>query len=446
MKASPQALSLPRLARRFLGSSALVCACLGSLVSLRAQTSAGDGAVAGTVSNAKTGVNLEGAALSLASGTGAPLTTTTVRGGTFLFSHVPAGSYTLQVFYTGLDSSSTPVEVTAGQTATVPVALTSEIYKLQAFSVEGQREGNAAAITEQHNAPNIVNVLSTDAYGDVADGNIAIMIQNEPGVAVFQQSGDDTGISVGGVPVELTSVSIDGNRMASAIVGSTASMGDRSQFIDRIPADFIEKIEITMGNMPDQMADSLAGGVNLVTKSGFDVKDDIFTYRAGFTNNNYFQSMDHRFRPTGELSWLGAVGKDRQFALSLNASYSDTLNPSQDINTAHSNVTDARASGARELNDLNERLRDGVSGKLEYRFDNGSARVWLGGTLDYYAFTNASGSTGRPPPPTRTSPITPSSAWPRFRRAPHRRPPPAPRRASRPASIRMSRPSCSIPR
>ncbi len=365
----------------------LLVASLALFVTAHAQPAA-TGGISGVVSNAKTNVNLEGAIVSLSGPGGVVQTATTERGGTFSFFRVPAGHYTVQATYTGLDNQSKPVDVQAGVTTSVAMGLTSAIYTLNAFTVEGQREGNAAAITQQHNAANIVDVLSMDAYGDVADGNIAIMIQNEPGVAVFQQSGDDTGISVGGVPVELTSINIDGSRMASAIVGSTAGIGDRGQLIDRIPADFISKIEVTMGNMPDQMADSLAGSVNLVTKSGFDVSDPVFEYRVGLTNNNYFDSMKHKFRPTGEFSWLGTIDKRRKLALSLNASYSDTLNPSENINTSHSNVTDARASGARELLDLNDRLREGVNGKLEYKFADDTARVWLGGTIDYYTFTN----------------------------------------------------------
>ena len=371
-----------------LGRCGLLLACLSLLATTRAQTAAETGQISGVVSNSKTNVTLEGATVTLTLPGGATQTAMTERGGSFTFYRVPPGNYSLQVAYTGLDAQTKSVAVRGGATTSVAVGLTSEIYQLNAFTVEGQREGNAAAITQQHNAANIVDVLSMDAYGDVADGNIAIMIQNEPGVAVFQQSGDDSGISVGGVPVELTSININGSRMASAVVGSTAGIGDRGQLIDRVPADFISKIEVTMGNMPDQMADSLAGSVNLITKSGFDVQEPVFEYRAGLTNNNYFDSMKHKYRPTGAISWLGTLDKNRRLALSLNASYSDTLNPSEDLNTSHSSVIDARASGARELLDLNDRLREGVSGKIEYKLPDDTMRVWLGGTLDFYTFTN----------------------------------------------------------
>jgi TonB-dependent receptor len=375
--------------RQLLGRLFVVASVLGFLSAAKAQSGT-EGSVSGIVSNSKTGVALEGAEVDLTTSAGASAGTTfSERGGAFTITHVPAGQYTLHVSYTGLDPYSATVMVNAGQNSTMQVGLTSEIYKMEAFSVQGLREGNAAAITQQKNAPNIVDILSIDAYGDVADSNIANMLQNEPGVAVFQQAGgDDVGISVGGAPVELTTINVNGTRMASALVGSSGGMGDRSQFIDRVPSDFIQKIEITMGTTPDQMDDSLAGAVNLVTKSGLDVTENVFTYRMGVTHNDYIKALNHKFRPTGELSYLGAFGKDRQFGVSLGASYSAVLNPSQNINTSHSNVNDARASGARMLNDLDERRREGLQGQVDYKFQHDTAHVWLAGMLNFYVFKN----------------------------------------------------------
>src|SRR5699024_6424209 len=152
------------------------------------------------------------------------------RDGSFSLTRVPAGTQNLRVFYTGLDTRNISVAVKAGETVSVPVTLNSEVYQLEAFSVAGERQGSAAAITAQRNAPNLVSVVSTDAYGDVADGNIANFIQNVSGVAVLKQSGDLVGIGVRGAPPELNSVMLDGTRFASAIAGSTAGIGDRGQF------------------------------------------------------------------------------------------------------------------------------------------------------------------------------------------------------------------------
>ena len=241
----------------------LVAGC--GLAAAQAQ-SPGTGTVSGTVRNAGTGSYLEGVALRVA---GTDLIVTTQRDGRFLLPRVPVGRQQVRAFYTGLDAKETEVVVTAGQTTDVAITLSSEIYALEAFTVAGQREGNAAAITRQRYAENIKNVVSTDAYGNVADGNIGNFLQNLTGVAVNKEAGDVVGIGLRGAPPELNSVTLDGARTAGAVAGFSPQ-GDRAALIDQIPADFIKEIEITKGNTPDQAADSLGGTVNLVTKSAFD--------------------------------------------------------------------------------------------------------------------------------------------------------------------------------
>jgi TonB-dependent receptor len=374
--------------RAFLGCLS-AAAILGLATAASAQVGA-TGAVAGVASNAKTGETLEGATVTLAGGApgSAPFTTYTTRGGGFVFGRVPPGSYTVTISYAGLDDYSASVSVMPGRTSNVSAAMTTEVYKMQAFSVQGVREGNAAAIMQQKNAPNIVTMLSTEAYGDVAEGNLANMIQNVPGIAVVNQAGDYTGVTIGGVPPELSTINVNGVRMASALVGSSGGMGDRVQMFDRIPADFIQKIEITMGSMPDQMADSLAGSANLITKSGFDVAQNVFNYRLGVTRAGYFKEMRNRYRPTGGVTYIGALGKDRKLAFSISASYNGTLYPSQNISTSHSDVHDARASGARMLSDLNAKRRDGISGQVDYKFMHDTAHAWFQSSISFFSFIN----------------------------------------------------------
>ena len=102
-----------------------MCALIAPLP-LAAQAPA-EGSVMGSVSNSQTKAFLEGVVVSLE---GSAFTTTSQRGGSFNFSRVPAGRYTLKAFYTGLDSKDTPVIVTAGQTIEVSIGLTSDVYKL----------------------------------------------------------------------------------------------------------------------------------------------------------------------------------------------------------------------------------------------------------------------------------------------------------------------------
>ena len=122
------------------------------------------GIVTGSVRNSGTDAFLEGAEVSVI---GTSRTALTRRDGTFTLNDLQPGSYRLRVFYTGLDPKEIPVEVRGNQTATVAVDLKSDVYTLDALTVAGEREGTAAALTRQRTALNVVNVVSTDAYGDV---------------------------------------------------------------------------------------------------------------------------------------------------------------------------------------------------------------------------------------------------------------------------------------
>ena len=134
-----------------------------------------DGAISGRVRHARTGAYLEGAVVEV---TGTSEKVFTGRDGTFTLSRVAPGVKTVRVFYTGLGAKSEDVDVRPGATTQLNVALTeSEIYVLDTFRVSGEREGAAASITRQRNADNLMQIVSMDSYGNVADGNIATFMQ-----------------------------------------------------------------------------------------------------------------------------------------------------------------------------------------------------------------------------------------------------------------------------
>ncbi|MFM7749951.1 MAG: carboxypeptidase regulatory-like domain-containing protein, partial [Opitutaceae bacterium] len=135
------------------------CLWLPVIPALRAQAPAG--AVAGVVSNAGTGDLLEGVRVSLPA---LGLATLSDATGRYALTPVPAGTHEITASYTGLDAQRLAVVIGAGQRATRDFALTSGVYRLDAFTVAGEREGGAAAITAQRNAANVKNVVAMDSY------------------------------------------------------------------------------------------------------------------------------------------------------------------------------------------------------------------------------------------------------------------------------------------
>ncbi|MBI4626844.1 MAG: TonB-dependent receptor [Verrucomicrobia bacterium] len=344
----------------FLRPSLLLAAALLACVfDVRAQNS-GTGAVSGRVVNAATGAYLEGAEVS--AGTGARVLTD--RNGNFTLDRVPSGTQRLRVYYTGLDVATPTVDVRPGQTADVTVAVESKVLQLDAFTVSADREGEAASITRQRTAANVMNVVSTDAFGSVADGNIGNMMVRLPGVSGEWENGEVTGIKIRGTPPEFSAMNLDGVRASGAHSGFN-TQGDRGAQSDQIPAEFIKEVQVTKAPTPDMPADSIGGSTNLVTKSALDFKENVLTYRVGANYNAHRDDLQN-FTPNAAMTWLTRIGRGRDIGLALSLTYSDTEAPRDRVQTQRSEA-DGRATQARTLTNINQRIRGGAGLKFDYR-------------------------------------------------------------------------------
>lgn len=365
--------SLPPVAR-LLG---ILFLSLGLSAALHAQSSTGT--VTGRVLNAVTGAYLEGAEVSVG---GLPPVVTDRNGG-FTLTGVPTGSQQVRAFYTGLDAPARTIEVRAGQSVEVAFTLQSkDVTVLEAFTVSTSREGEAASITRQRTAANVVNVVSTDAFGSVADGNIGNLMVRLPGVAGEFENGEVVGIKIRGTPVEFSALNVDGLRATGAFSGFN-TQGDRGAQSDQIPAEFIKEVQVTKAATPDQMADSIGGSTNLVTKSALDFKEDVLTYRVG-VNHNIHRDDRTRFTPNAAATWLTRIGANRDIGMALSLSYTDTEAPRDRVQTQRSEA-DGRATQARTLSNINQRIRAGAGLKFDYRV-SGATSVFLKFQHSYYFF------------------------------------------------------------
>jgi len=346
--------------------------------SLSAQTSPADsrspGAITGTVINTATGATLEGAEVTLEPGN---ISVLTAREGRFILPQVPPGSYTLTVTYSALDPKKVDARVTPGATSTYDVGLSSQVYTLSKFVVEGEREGNALAITQRRNAGNVKDVISSDAFGNVADLNLGNFLLRMPGVSKEESEGEIIRIQIRGVDSNMNAVSIDGTRGSN---GSTRDF-NRAFEIDKIPADFIETIEITKAATPDMDADSIGGAVNLKTKSALDRKGRRFTYNFGNTLN-----LDQKsFRPMASISYSDVI--KNKVGLLFTASYNESHKPRDRSNLDYERTTATdRPVFFTAVNwgqDQLKHMRAGLGLRLDYKFTE-STKVFFNTTYSAY--------------------------------------------------------------
>ena len=353
---------------RVLGVLLLGCA---FTLPLRAQTT---GIVAGQVSNAATSVFLEGAEVSVE---GTNRSTLTDREGRYELV-LPTGVATLVVRYTGLEPQTITVDIRPGIRAVQNIELNSGIYKLDPFTVSGPREGSAYAITRQREAPNVKNVVASDSFGNIADGNIGDFLQQLPGITAVYVGADVRSVQIRGIDGSLNAVTMDGDRIASS---QSAGAGRTFEF-EQASLNNIETIEVTKAPTPDMDADSIGGNVNIVSKSAFDRNQPrIFNYSiGGVWRPKYYTRSDNWLRepidnigPSLNFSYADRLGSEKRIGISLTGTYhsqpgGDTaaLANYQAVLTEPyyvTNVTVPRPAGA-------PRTRLATGAKIEYKWSD----------------------------------------------------------------------------
>ena len=304
--------------------------------------STGSGTVTGQVSNAATKSYLQGATVEIS---GTNQSAATDREGRYELFGVPPGPAVLIVSFTGLDARRFSVTVAAGQRFVQDVELTSDVYKMEKFTVAGEREGTAKAETLQRLAPNVKNIVSSDTFGNIADGNIGDMLQHVVGITADYNGPDVRQISIRGVGSALSSVTMDGAQVASA---QSAGTGRQFEF-ETASLGNIESIEVTKAPTPDMDGASIGGSVNLVTKSPFDSKQGrIFSYTVGLAAQpTYAGPVDSR--------WKQPI---RGFGPSLNFNYSDVLGEKRNIGMTLTATVHSQPAGGALIASSYERRND----------------------------------------------------------------------------------------
>src|SRR5689334_22264507 len=127
------------------------------------QTFAQNGLLTGIVIDKAQNLSLPGATLKLTPGNHY---TVSNQFGKFEFLKVPVGEYTLTVTYIGYQSASQKVSVHENETANVKLLLESGGVAGKEVVVLGDRlRGQAKALNQQKNKPNISNIVSADQIG-----------------------------------------------------------------------------------------------------------------------------------------------------------------------------------------------------------------------------------------------------------------------------------------
>ena len=153
---------------------------------------------------------------------------------------------------------------------------TPETTEGEEVVVTGSRpiaESEAAALETQKNSDSLVTVAAADGVGRLPDQNIAQATGRLPGLAVERDQGQARYVSIRGAPNYWTTLSFDGINVVSP--------EGRDARFDSIPSAIASKIIVSKAVTPDMPGETVAGNVNIITRSAFDYSGFHFAGKLG---------------------------------------------------------------------------------------------------------------------------------------------------------------------
>jgi TonB-dependent receptor len=230
---------------------------IGSILFTNQLLFAGSGTIQGKVYD-EDGLSLAGANVSIPS---MKIGSSSDQNGEFNLTGIPVGEYELSVNYIGYQTYSSKVEIVENTSTTILIELKSGVIEGEQIVIVGERlKGQAKALNQQKNNPNITNIVSADQIGRFPDANIGDALKRIAAISVNYDQGEARFVNIRGTEPRLNSIMINDERIPSA------EAGIRNVQVDLIPSETIQTIEVHKAVTPDMDADAIGGSVNLISR------------------------------------------------------------------------------------------------------------------------------------------------------------------------------------
>lgn len=263
--------------------------------------------------------------------------------------------------------SEAPAPVAPAASAAPAPAAVEEDQEIVVTGARPIAESEAAALKIQQNSDSLVTVAAADGVGRLPDQNIAQAVGRLAGAAVERDQGQARYISLRGAPNYWTTLSFDGINVVSP--------EGRDARFDSIPSAIASQIIVSKAVTPEMPGETVAGNVNVITRSAFDYKGLKVAGKAGFgvaeygSRNQYEASLvaSDRFNVGG-----GEVG------VLVSGSYFERGQITDNFETDYERVAQDQRPGnvtrfwAQEAENKLYRLTRrnwSVSGRLDYKPD-----------------------------------------------------------------------------
>jgi outer membrane receptor for ferrienterochelin and colicins len=205
--------------------------------------------------------------------------------------------------------------------------------------------------------PNPVLAYDLEYFQRFEPLSVGEMLKRVPGATFTSDVLEFDGVSLRGLPPGYTQILINGRR-------APGGEADRSFFVDRIPAELVERIEIIRSPRADEPSEGIGGTLNIVLKESA-------AFEGGFVKAGALMNDDGKVRPSAAIAYADTLG-DTSYWAALN--YQGRRNPKEKVSERFFG-----AFATPKDSELQSDTRDGadISGNAEitHRWDGGRLRL-----------------------------------------------------------------------
>ncbi len=213
--------------------------------------------------------------------------------GSFHLSGIPAGTYTINIAYTGFSTYHTQVKTEDGKTVSLNIKLESR-NELRAVTISSKRDGASenTARSIERDAGQVMNIVSGKAIQLSPDLTVANVIQRVSGISIERNSnGDGQYAILRGMDKRYNYTLVNGIKIPSP--------DNKYRYVplDIFPSELLDRLEIYKALTPSMEGDAIGGAINMVMKdapSKYLLQANIATGYSQLFFDRDFMSFDRK--------------------------------------------------------------------------------------------------------------------------------------------------------
>jgi TonB-dependent receptor len=180
--------------------------------------------------------------------------------GQFRIVSIPERVLSVKISCIGYEPLLKEVDFSKTKDMILNIQLKPSVIQGEEVVVTAQMRGQIAAMNQQITSNRIINVVSEEKIQELPDANAAEAIGRLPGVSIIRSGGEASGVVLRGLSSKFSNITIDGVKIPPTDPNS------RDVDLSVMSQGALAGIELYKTLTPDQDADAIAGGINMVTR------------------------------------------------------------------------------------------------------------------------------------------------------------------------------------